>query len=259
MYNNQAVKGGYHIRPVLFCGDISQKQEEILRALGYDPLRLPPFSLFDERVASHPDMLLFPRKEGILLHKAYYEEHQAFFESLPFSFLLSNEEIGKDYPKDVLFNALPLYDTVYGGKNVSNKILSSFSRHVPVKQGYARCSSCRVGNGIITQDKTIFLALQKDGVEALLISSGHIALPGYDTGFIGGASLTLSQTLTAFFGKIEDHPDFEIISEFAHHQGASLLSLSNEPLTDCGSGFLCTPNSLEFNVKVDNNYEMDLC
>lgn len=259
MYNNQAVKGGYHIRPVLFCGDISKKQEESLLALGYDPLRLPPFSLFDNRVANHPDMLLFPMEDGILLHKAYYEEHKAFFQGLPFSFRLSNEEIGKEYPKDVLFNALPIHNTVYGGKSVSNKIRSSFPRYVPVKQGYARCSSCRVGNGIITQDKTIFLALQKDGIEALLISSGHIALPGYDTGFIGGASVTLSQTLTAFFGQLEDHPDYEIISEFARHQGVTLLSLSNEPLTDYGGGFLCTPKTLEFNVKVDNDYEMDLC
>lgn len=241
MYNNQAVKGGYHIRPVLFCGDISKKQEETLHALGYDPIRLPPFSRFDERVATHPDMLLFPMKESILLHKAYYEEHKAFFESLPFSFLLSNEEIGKDYPKDVLFNALPIQNTVYGGKSVSQEILSSFSRYAFVKQGYTRCSSCCVGDGIITQDKTIFHALQKDGVEALLIFPGHIALKGYDTGFIGGASIALSQTLTAFFGKVEDHPDYEKISEFARRQGVKLLSLSNEPLTDCGGGFLCTP------------------
>lgn len=243
MYNNQAVKGGYHIRPVLFCGDISTNQEETLLALGYTPLRLPPFSRLDERVATHPDMLLFPMEDGILLHKAYMEEHQAFFEKLPFSFLFTQEEIGKEYPYDVLFNALPINDTVYGGKRVSEKILSAFSRHIPVKQGYTRCSSCRVGNGIITQDKTIFHALQKDGIPTCLISYGHITLKGYNTGFIGGASITLSKRLTAFLGRIEDHPDYEIISDFAKHQGVTLLSLSNEPLTDYGGGFRCTPKT----------------
>ena len=245
MYNNQAVKGGYHIRPVLFCGDISPKQEESLLSLGYDPVRLPPFSLFDERVATHPDMLLFPLEHGILAHRAYYEEHTAFFESLPFSFVLSDEAIGKDYPNDVLLNALPMGCTLYGGRTVSKQLLSAFSRYVKVKQGYTRCSSCLVGGGIITQDKTVFNALKQDGIEALLISSGHIALPGYDTGFIGGASVALSKETTAFFGTIEDHPDYERMSDFAKKHGVKLLSLSNEPLTDCGGGFICTPiNSL---------------
>ena len=248
MYNNQAVKGGYHIRPVLFCGDISKKQEDALLSLGVTPVRLPPFSLFDKRVATHPDMLLFPLQHGILTHRAYYEEHEAFFKSLPFSFILSDEPVGKEYPNDVLFNALPIDHTVYGGKTVSQTILSSFSRFVPVKQGYTSCSSCRVGCGVITQDKTVFHALQKDGVKVLLVSAGHIALPGYDTGFIGGASLSLSHSVTVFFGNIENHPHYKNISEFAKQQGVTLLSLSNEPLTDYGGGFLRTPES---NVKVE--------
>ena len=248
MYNNQAVKGGYHIRPVLFCGDISKKQEDTLFSLGYSPVKLPPFSHLDERVATHPDMLLFPLEDGILMNRAYYDEHKAFWERFPFSFLLSDEAIEKDYPNDVLFNALPVGSTLYGGKTVSKQILSTFSRFVPVKQGYTRCSSCKVGGGIITQDKTIFRSLQQDGIEALLISSGHITLKGYDTGFIGGASVALSDTVTAFFGRIEDHPDYESISEFARRQNVTLLSLSNEPLTDYGGGFLCTPES---NIKVE--------
>ena len=241
MYNNQAVKGGYHIRPVLFCGDISKKQEEMLLLLGYDPVRLPPFSLFDERVATHPDMLLFPLERSILTHRAYYEEHMAFFESLPFSLTLTDEVISKEYPQDVLFNALPIGSSVYGGKTVSANIRSAFLRYVKVKQGYTRCSSCLVGDGIITQDTGVFKALQKDGVEALLISSGHIALQGYDTGFIGGASVALSKDTTAFFGRIEDHPDYERISDFAKKQAVKIFSLSNEPLTDCGGCFICTP------------------
>lgn len=241
MYNNQAVKGGYHIRPVLFCGDISKKQEEALLALGYDLFRLPPFSLLDPRVATHPDMLLFPLENGILLHRAYYQEHTGFFQKLPFSFSLSDEPIGTTYPNDLLFNALPIGNTVYGSKNISQEIWSTFSRHVSVKQGYTRCSSCLVGNGVITQDTGIFNALKKDGIDVLLIRSKHIALPGYDTGFIGGASLTLSDTCTAFFGRIEDHPDYENISEFAHQHGVTLLSLSNEPLTDYGGGFCLYP------------------
>lgn len=241
MYNNQAVKGGYHIRPVLFCGDISSKPENTLLALGYTPVRLPPFSQFDKRVATHPDMLLFPMEHGILTHQAYYGEHRAFFESLPFSFVLTNERIGKDYPNDVVFNALAIGSTVYGGKTVSKHILSAFSRHEPVRQGYTRCSSCIVGRGIVTQDVTIARALQKNGVETLLIRPGHIHLNGYGTGFIGGASLTLSNKLTAFFGKIEDHPDYQAIQAFANRQGVKLLSLSNEALTDFGGGFCLYP------------------
>ena len=104
-------------------------------------------------------------------------------------------------------------------------------------------------NGVITQDKTIYEALQKDGIPSLLITAGHIALPGYDTGFIGGASLALAGNTTAFFGKIEDHPDYERIRAFAEGLGATLLSLSNEVLTDCGGGFCLYPP--EIHVKVE--------
>ena len=246
MYNNQAVKGGYHIRPVLFCGDISNKQEETLSSMGYQVIRLPAFSHLDERVATHPDMLLFVLDHRILLQKAYFEANKDFFLSLPFSFITTDEEMGKSYPQDVLFNALPIGNTVYGGKRISHTIEAFFPRKITVKQGYTRCSSCLVGNGVITQDPTVYQALKDDHIPALLISQGHIHLTGYDTGFIGGASLTLSPNLTAFFGQIESHPDYERMKDFATQRNATLLSLSNEPLTDYGGGFCLHHTSSTF-------------
>lgn len=237
MYNNRAVKGGSIIRPVLFCGKITEKQRDRLRAIGYEPLTLPPFSLLDQRVASHPDMLLFPLGDSFLLHRSYYEENAAFFDALPVALTKSDESMGKDYPQDVLFNALPLGDTVYGGASVSRYIKEAFAHHVCVKQGYTRCSCATVGQGIITADRTVAKALSANGVDVLLISHGHIALPGYDYGFIGGASLTLSPTLTAFFGNVGEHPDYPAMSAFAQRHNATLLSLSDEPLCDLGGGF----------------------
>ena len=206
--------------------------------MGYALTVLPPFSLLASPVATHPDMLLFPLGECILLHETYYRENKGFFDALPFSFVTTSEPIGKDYPQDILLNALPWHDTVYGHSAISQTIKGAFPRHIPVKQGYTRCSAAMVGKGVITQDKTLFCALQANGVRSLLIRPGHIRLDGYDYGFIGGASVALSQNLTAFFGKIESHPDYIAMQAFAKEQNAELLSLSDEMLCDCGGGFL---------------------
>lgn len=237
MYNTKAVKGGSTIRPFLFCGKLSQKAENALLALGYTPVLLPPFSKLPTPVASHPDMLLFPYGEGFLTAGSYYREHREFFDALSLPLTLTEEEIGAKYPHDVLLNAFAIEGKIFGGKHISKRI-ASLGKHIAVAQGYARCSVSFFGKGSVTSDPSLYAALTAEGVDTLLIEAGNILLEGYGYGFIGGASLTLSPTLTAFFGRLEDHPDFERMQDFAAKKGVTLLSLTNEPLTDCGGGFL---------------------
>lgn len=211
--------------------------------MGYDILTLPPFSLWKDPVNTHPDMLLFPLANGFLTDKNYLEQNEAFFSSLCTRFFPAKEPLGALYPADVRFNVLSFGGTVYAGVTAAEEIVQTHKRHVTIRQGYARCSACVVGNGVITADPSLERALSEDGVPVLSINPGHIALSGYDYGFIGGASLTLSDSLTVFFGKLEEHPDYGRMKAFAESRGVTLLSLSDEPLTDCGGGYLC-PMSL---------------
>ena len=239
MNHTATVKGGFLIRPVLFCGDITKAQETRLQALGYSVFRLPPSRHLPEAVARHPDMLFSPLPGGrLLLSRDYYEEHEKALAPYRTQLLLTEDTLERDYPSDVKFNALALNGILYGGKTLSRELMRHYGRTVTVKQGYTHCSACQVGRGIITQDPSLYKALTENGVETLLIRSGHITLNPYDTGFIGGASIPLSDTLTAFFGKIEDHPDYKAMQVFAARLGAELLSLSDEPLSDFGGGYL---------------------
>ncbi|MBQ7364738.1 MAG: hypothetical protein IJW46_03995 [Clostridia bacterium] len=239
MYHTATVKGGFSIRPVLFCGEISACQEKRLCALGYTVRRLPPFSRLDKPVRCHPDMLIAPLPSGkLLLSRAYYEEHPAFFAPFLDKLVLSEDSPQKRYPEDVLFNALPVGETLFGGNTVSQELRCHYPHFVPIRQGYTHCAAASVGRGIITADRSLYTALTEHGVDALLITPGAITLSPYDTGFIGGASLALSERLTVFFGRLNDHPDYQPMLAFAKRQNATLLSLSDEPLTDCGGGYL---------------------
>ena len=74
--------------------------------MGYEVVTLPPFSKLQEGVCCHTDMLLFYFGEKLYVHKEYYEINKSLFENLGVELVLSEENIEKDYPKDVLFNAV---------------------------------------------------------------------------------------------------------------------------------------------------------
>lgn len=58
---------------------------------------------------------------------------------------------------------------------------------VDVPQGYSRCCCMPVDDkSFITSDKGIAKALSACNADVLLIEKGHILLPGFDYGFIGG-------------------------------------------------------------------------
>ena len=174
----------------------------------------------------------------LLLSRPYYLENEAVLSQYRAYFELTDDRLGANYPDDVRLNAFSANGILFSGKTVSASLAAQYKKVITVKQGYAHCAACRIGQGIVTADPSLYRALSSEGIDTLLIRSGHIALSPYDTGFIGGASLTLSETLTAFFGNIEAHPDYDNIHALADRQGAKLLSLSSEPLLDYGGGYL---------------------
>ena len=239
MYHTATVKGGFFIRPVLFCGEITKAQEKTLDTLGYSVFRLPPHVTLPHPVRCHPDMLMARLPSGkLLLTRNYFEANEKRLSPFIAHFDFCEDTLESCYPDDTKLNALAIKDTLFGGKTTATALREAYKHFVFVKQGYTHCAACKVGQGIITSDASLYRALVANDVDTLFIQAGHIALSPYDTGFIGGASLPLSESLTVFFGKLEDHPDYERMAAFAKKQGATLLSLSDEPLADFGGGYL---------------------
>ena len=225
----------------------SQKAEEVLTALGHRTLRLPPHPALPKPVASHPDMLLFFAKDGIFCTKSYYEiaarelnEISAAY-GAPLRFV--QKEYENAYPNDVLLNALPMKKLLFcNTKTVAGELLDLGLEPCHVNQGYTKCSALPLGDrAIITEDASIAKTAKEQGIDVLQIQAGHITLPEYDYGFIGGsASFAVRGGLDAVFfaGDISQHPDYTIIDHFCQSYGFKIINLSNAPLCDVGTIFM---------------------
>ncbi len=107
---------------------------------------------------------------------------------------------------------------------------------IHVRQAYARCTVCVVtATAAITADAGLYKALIRHGIETLLIDSGFIDLPGYDYGFIGGASFLLSNNLLAFAGSLDKHPNGREIRNFAFRHQVDTIDLTSDTLADIGT------------------------
>lgn len=120
---------------------------------------------------------------------------------------------------------------------------------VDVPQGYTRCCCLPVDDtSFITSDRGIEKALTAAGADVLLIDKGHIQLPGFDYGFIGGCAghIIASSTITdeipetikptlVFNGDLSAHPDYNKITAFINERGIDIAYFEDYPLTDIGS------------------------
>ncbi len=224
------------MKKILLSNTVSEKCELSLAKMGYDCIKLPLFDKLQPAVATHADMLLFFDGSAILTHADYYLQNKQLFDGLQTRIDTTDEQIFADYPNDVLFNAVLTKEGVLFSKETStSKFIKKYAKSIiNVKQGYTACSTCRVSEiGFITTDKGLYDAYTKNGIDALLVEKKCIYLPGYDCGFIGGASVVLEEGV-CFFGNISEHTDYERISLFAEKHGKKVLSLSDEKLTDIG-------------------------
>ena len=215
---------------------VSDKCRARLTELGFAVIRLPCFRGLSSPVCAHSDLLLFPCGEEIFTFRSYYEENRSLLDSFGRRVICVSMEPCGNYPSEAMLDALAVGDTLYGKKGaVAPELMARYSRFCNVKQGYTRCSVALIApNAAITADRGIADALRSNGVQVLQISPGGIALPGYDSGFIGGAGGSLGEGRYAFFGNWRLHPDARDIAAFAAQHDVSLISLSEEPLTDYG-------------------------
>ena len=198
--------------------------------------RLPP------PLSSHPDMLFFLGKGRIVCHKDYFalaeEQINKIAHISNSEMIISDENMGRDYPHDVLFNAAAVGDRLICRRDaVSGRVAELYGEEniINVKQGYAKCSTCVVSDkAIITADVSIAEAAEKKGIDVLSVSPAGVRLDGYDCGFIGGATGADKENVY-FCGNVDLHPDGDKIKEFCEKHGKRAVSLSERSLYDYGT------------------------
>lgn len=148
--------------------------------------------------------------------------------------------VGSGYPGDCIYNAACTGRYFIHRSDITDPKLKASAEKlgmifIDVPQGYTKCSTLVVDeNSIVTSDRGIEKKCSAAGLDVLLISQGHVALPGFRYGFIGGASGRIDDTIL-FEGDASAHPDFEAIKEFIGSKGLEISYDKEMPLTDIGS------------------------
>lgn len=245
-----------------------------LRRAGHEVFELLPGDTVYEAVAAHPDIYMCRTLRTLSIDdsiktrpdiREIYDRQMA--EKLdgdsetPMIPAMNTEgntavvfqmgNIGPEYPYDVPYNAVCTDKYFIHNLEYTSPILAERARAeglelINVKQGYTKCSCIVVGGALVTADRGIANTIEaynsmlkedgqeEDGIDLLLVEPGHVKLPGFDTGFIGGTSGQVRDKVY-FNGDLSEHPDFEKIAEFVWKHGAEPVWYSGEPLTDIGS------------------------
>lgn len=227
---------------VLVSENISPKMERTLRLFGYEPFLLPSLDLLPKAIRSHPDTLIFRHEDTLVTSADYCERAGYVFSDIrewtDIIIKVSSDEPGDKYPDDCIYNALATDKYLFCRRaGVSQAILSLAEERgltvVNVKQGYPACSACAYNGTMISSDEGLLLAAQGVGLRTFKIQAGHISLPPYEYGFIGGAS-GIADGRLYFFGDYKAHPSASVIEDGARSMGLEPVSLSDEPLADLG-------------------------
>ena len=217
-------------------GHESEPFRALLRDCGVETIVLPPSQTNDPAVKNHADLSVFHAGCG----EFFCSENAAGVVRAFQPEQLTVVPVGKQYPFDCALNIAWLRNHAFGlgqgsGSAVGACLQSRGVRWHTVRQGYANCSVCQIGeNSLITDDPSVYAAAIAAGLEALLVQKGDVRLNGHDYGFIGGASAMIGPGEAVFFGDLSKHRDLALIKAFLQSHGCICHDLTDIPLTDIG-------------------------
>lgn len=213
------------MRKIYIAKDANQILKDYLLEQGCELELITSEGLVDSAISCHPDVFFCRLGIG---------------DDAPLV-RATDTELRMGYPAEAAFNAACTGQYFIHNLKVTNPRLLEAARiagmkllHVP--QGYAKCSTVIVNErSIITYDHGIARACSAfDDLDVLLVSPGHVLLPGYRTGFIGGCSGRIENEVI-FNGDLSAHPDFAAIRSFIESRGLRCTWFGEYPLTDIGS------------------------
>ena len=223
---------------------IDSAARSALEVLGYHTIAMPKCPRLSEAVASHPDMLTLLVGDLLLTEDKYLGEARDVFDEIEalvprLKVEAIAETLSPKYPYDCLLNALLIGDMLFCRERSLSRDALELARMrglkiIDVNQGYPACTVLALGEGhAITADRGMARAMQKVGIEVLLIEDGGIELPPHEYGFIGGAAGVHGDKVY-FIGDISTHPCGREIEKFCRDAGFEAISLGDGRLRDLG-------------------------
>jgi len=216
--------------------------KEQLPTCVFHPLDMSVRSNVYGSILSHPDIYFFRADDRTLVHAPMMPDSLlAVLADNGLDLVKGNSDPAGEYPSTARFNAVRVGETVLcNEKCVDEAVLEDAKRRslkvVDTTQGYTRCAVLTAGdNAIVTSDEGIAHQAELSGIDTLLITPGHILLPGESYGFIGGVSGRMPDGRVVLLGDLHLHPDGVAIKDFIAGHGTELIELEGLPLYDAGS------------------------
>lgn len=232
MPKKQLVVLGERYRSVL---ELPLKNQDLI------PIFLPDCPWVDPRVAGHGDLMVQPVGEDTwIAESGIYPLVSGLMKSYGQQVICGEASPGRNYPEEARYDGLLLGKKFFHNPRCTDQKVKEYLeqqgiRFIAVKQGYASCA-CGVAapDRVITADHGMADCLEREGIHVLRISSGGIALPGYESGFIGGALFSFGDGRVYVTGRMDHLPDYQTIMEFLEKVQLTLVTLTSFPVFDCG-------------------------
>ena len=198
----------------------------------FNVIRLPLSNDVYEEISGHSDIFYTKiNNQVIVAPNAEVMEQQ---------FIMGKEKVGKEYPKDVLYNVCQIGNKVIGSKYTDKSIKPD----IIVKQGYVKCSIAVTSNSsCITSDKGIAKVLKRNNIEVLYVEENDIKLLKKDAtastmkGFIGGASFVFDNKFV-LFGDSNNLSNKDKIIQHLDKYNLELVDFKGLHIYDYGGGII---------------------
>lgn len=214
--------------------------KEYLKSKRYELIEVKKTEAVYEAVSAHSDIYLCKIYGELVVAPVQVPLMREDLLRCGVSYYEGVDRVGYKYPANIRYNAAQvgrhlIHDTRYTDPAILNIARELGMKLVRVKQGYTKCNLVVVDdNSVITSDPGLAAAMEKQGIEVLMIAQGHVGLPGLPYGFLGGASGKVDYEII-FNGNLSAHPDFESIRKFIRQRGLRVTWFEDYPLEDIGS------------------------
>ena len=229
------------VKSLLIGSDYVNLIEDALQTFGIEVIKLPINTAVSLYLRSHADLMAvhIGGEKLVLARELGKNNIVNILTSRGLHVIFSKTSLGEAYPADIglcaafastrVFHNLNYIDSAVT-ENIDSGILFTH-----INQGYAKCSICVVDeNSIITSDYGVRVAAAGFGLDVLFIENLEIELPGYDNGFIGGASFKIARDKMAFTGHFKSEAIRERLETFLSERGISAVYLTTLPIFDIG-------------------------
>ena len=198
----------------------------------FNVIKLPLSNDVYEEISGHSDIFYTKINNQVIVapNAEIMEQH----------FILGKEKVGKEYPKDVLYNVCQIGNKVIGSKYTDKSIKPD----IIVKQGYVKCSiAVTSNNSCITSDKGISKVLESNNIDVLYIEENNINLLKKDAtastmkGFIGGASFIFDNKFV-LFGDSNNLSNKDKLIQHLDKYNLELVNFKGLDIYDYGGGIV---------------------